>query len=61
MKLQKLNTVNSINNSASQLAKCTCYCYCFFSATLGYLDQGVKTGLVTMAAKKLSEFLFKRK
>lgn len=60
MKLQKLNKIDTLNNSASQLAKCTCYCYCFISVATGKASQGNITGLTVMAAEDLYDWVFKR-
>lgn len=61
MELKKLNNVNVGENQATKMAKCTCYCYCFVSRVTGYANMGVNTGLTTMAAKGLYDFVFKRK
>lgn len=61
MELKKINRVNIEENNATKMAKCTCYCYCFVSKATGYASMGVQTGLTTMAAKGLFDFIFKRK
>lgn len=61
MDFNKLNRVSVENNGATKLAKCTCYCYCFVSKATGYASMGVNTGVTTMAAKGLVDYIFKRK